>query len=176
MELAKAIGAEIISADSMQVYRYMDIGSAKITPQEMDGVSHHLVDVLDPREEFNVVRFQQMAKQAAADIWSRGNIPLVVGGTGFYIQALLYDIDFTETGEDEAFRRQMEQLAQEEGDEMLHEKLRQVDPESAAAIHFEIERGLFARWNIFTRPAKKFPLTMKRNDKRNLPTGLLILS
>ena len=94
--LAKAIGGEIISADSMQVYRHMDIGSAKITKEEMADVPHYLIDVLEPEEEFHVVRFQQMAKAAMADIYSRGKIPIIVGGTGFYIQALLYDIDFTE--------------------------------------------------------------------------------
>ena len=94
--LAKAVGGEIISADSMQVYKEMDIGSAKITPEEMEGVPHHLVDVLEPEEEFNVVRFQELAKEAMKGIYERGHIPIVVGGTGFYIQALLYDIDFTE--------------------------------------------------------------------------------
>ena len=97
--LAKAIGGEIISADSMQVYRHMDIGSAKITKEEMADVPHYLIDVLEPEEEFHVVRFQQMAKAAMTDIYSRGKIPIIVGGTGFYIQALLYDIDFTEMKE-----------------------------------------------------------------------------
>ena len=96
IRLAKETGGEIISADAMQVYRHMDIGSAKITKEEMEGVPHYLVNVLEPEEEFNVVRFQQMAKEAAERIWKKGKIPLVVGGTGFYIQALLYDIDFTE--------------------------------------------------------------------------------
>lgn len=92
--LAKAIGGEIISADSMQVYRHMDIGSAKILPEEMKGVKHYLIDVLNPEEEFNVAVFQKMAKDAMVEIYKRGRIPIVVGGTGFYIQALLYDIDF----------------------------------------------------------------------------------
>ena len=98
--LAKALNGEIISADSMQVYREMDIGSAKIRPEEMQGVKHYLVDVLEPDEEFHVVRFQQMAKQAMEEIYAKGKVPIVVGGTGFYIQALLYDIDFTESNED----------------------------------------------------------------------------
>ena len=134
--LAQAIGGEIISADSMQVYRSMDIGSAKIMPEEMQGIPHHLVDVLEPWEEFNVVRFQQMAKAACEEIWGRGHIPIVTGGTGFYIQALLYDIDFTENDEDTAFRTQMEQLAStEEGRNELYLRLKQVDPASAEAIH-----------------------------------------
>ena len=103
IRLAKETGGEIISADSMQVYRHMDIGSAKITKEEMEGVPHYLVDMLEPEEEFNVVRFQQMAEEAAERIWEKGKIPLVVGGTGFYIQALLYDIDFTENDRDESY-------------------------------------------------------------------------
>ncbi len=133
--LAKAIGGEIVSADSMQVYRGMDIGSAKITVEEMDGVSHHLVDVLEPWEEFHVVRFQELAKAACEEIWQRGHIPIVTGGTGFYIQALLYDIDFTENDEDTEFRRQMEELATREGGQVLYERLKEVDPASAEIIH-----------------------------------------
>ena len=133
--LAKAIGGEIISADSMQVYRHMDIGSAKITPEEMEGIHHYLIDVLEPDQEFNVVVFQELAKQAAAEIYSRGHIPIVAGGTGFYIQALVYDIDFTENDEDTAFRRTLEEQAKREGAEALYERLRAVDPESCESIH-----------------------------------------
>ena len=133
--LAKALNGEIISADSMQVYKYMDIGSAKIRPEEMQGVKHYLIDELEPDEEFHVVRFQQMAKAAMEEIYAKGKIPIVVGGTGFYIQALLYDIDFTESEEDTVYRRELENLAEEKGAEHLHEMLREVDPESATAIH-----------------------------------------
>ncbi len=135
VRLAKRINAEIISADSMQVYRYMDIGSAKIRPEEMDGVPHHLVDVLDPKEDFNVVRFQQMAKDAAREIWAKGRIPLVVGGTGFYIQALLYDIDFTENDGDIVYRQELEKIAREKGGEYLHTLLEAVDPQASTTIH-----------------------------------------
>ena len=135
IRLAKAIGAEIISADSMQVYRHMDIGSAKIRQEEMEGVPHYLIDVLEPEEEFNVVRFQQMAKAAAEEIYAKGKIPLVAGGTGFYIQALLYDIDFTDTTQDLNYRRELEQLVQEKGNEYLHEMLQKVDPKAAQEIH-----------------------------------------
>ena len=96
ISLAKSIGGEIISADSMQVYKYMDIGTAKIRPEEMDGVPHHLIDILEPDTAFNVAMFKDLAKNAVEDIYSRGHIPILVGGTGFYIQALLYDIDFSE--------------------------------------------------------------------------------
>ena len=133
--LAKALNGEIISADSMQVYKYMDIGSAKIRPEEMDGVKHYLVDVLEPDEEFHVVKFQQMAKEALEEIYAKGKVPIVVGGTGFYIQALLYDIDFTESNEDTSYREELEQLAKEHGVEYVHQMLKEVDPVSADTIH-----------------------------------------
>ena len=135
IRLAKAVGGEIISADSMQVYRHMDIGSAKIRPEEMEGVPHYLVDVLEPEEDFNVVRFQQMAKAAAEEIYARGRIPIAAGGTGFYIQALLYDIDFTENDGDSSFRRELEKTAEEKGGEYLHSLLQEADPEAALQIH-----------------------------------------
>lgn len=135
IHLAKAIGAEVISADSMQVYRHMDIGSAKIRKEEMEGVPHYLIDVLEPEEEFNVVRFQQMAKAAAEEIYAKGKIPLVAGGTGFYIQALLYDIDFTENDGDTSYRRFLEKAAEEKGGEYLHAMLREADPKAAEQIH-----------------------------------------
>lgn len=133
--LAKAVGGEIISADSMQVYRHMDIGSAKITADEMQGIPHYLVDVLEPEEAFNVVRFQGMAKAAMQKIYAGGHIPIVVGGTGFYIQALLYDIDFTENDSDFSYREELEQTAGDKGAEYLHSLLKQVDPEAAEQIH-----------------------------------------
>ena len=135
MELAKKINGAVISADSMQVYRHMDIGSAKITPEEMQGVTHYMIDELEPDEEFHVVRFVTMAKEYLKEIYADGKIPIIAGGTGFYIQALLYDIDFTEQQCDETYRRQLEDLAREHGAEYLHGILREVDPASAEAIH-----------------------------------------
>ena len=113
----------------------MDIGSAKIKKEEMEGVPHYLIDVLEPKEEFHVVRFQQMAKAAMETIYANGHIPIVVGGTGFYIQALLYDIDFTENEEDHAYRQELEALAKEQGAAYLHNMLQQVDEVSANEIH-----------------------------------------
>ena len=135
IQLAKRIGGAIISADSMQVYKYMDIGSAKVMPEEMEGVKHYLIDELDPSDEFNIVRFQQMAKEALNEIYANGQIPIVAGGTGFYIQALLYDIDFTHQDSDEAFRKKMADFAAEHGAEALHEKLKEIDPVSHETIH-----------------------------------------
>lgn len=135
VELAKKINGAVISADSMQVYRHMDIGSAKITPEEMQGVTHYMIDELEPDEEFHVVRFVTMAKEYLKEIYADGKIPIIAGGTGFYIQALLYDIDFTEQQCDETYRRQLEDLAREHGAKYLHGILREVDPASAEAIH-----------------------------------------
>lgn len=135
IELAKRIGGEIISADSMQVYRGMDIGSAKVTKEEMQGVPHYLIDEFEPWEEFHVVKFQEYAKRYIRQISEKGKIPILAGGTGFYIQAVLYDIDFTENGGDTNYRTFLQEIAREKGAQALHEMLRTVDPDSAQAIH-----------------------------------------
>ena len=135
IELAKRLGGEIISADSMQVYKYMNIGTDKISPDKMGGIRHHLIDFLEPTEDFNVFLFQKLVKEAIADISSRGKVPIIVGGTGFYIQAVLYDIDFTETDEDDSYRHILEERAKNEGVHALHEELRAVDPVSADMIY-----------------------------------------
>lgn len=135
IELAKRINGAVISADSMQVYKHMDIGSAKIMPEEMQGIKHYLIDEFEPDEEFHVVRFVERAKHCLEEIYADGKIPIIAGGTGFYIQALLYDIDFTEQEGDPAYRASLEQLAAKKGADYLHGMLRTVDPASADAIH-----------------------------------------
>lgn len=134
VRLARALDGEIISADSMQVYRHMDIGSAKIKKEEMGGISHHLIDILEPEEDFNVVLFQKLAKEAIDDITERRKVPILTGGTGFYIQSVLYDIDFTQTVENEALRSDLERLAEECGNEAVHDILKKADPGAAAQI------------------------------------------
>lgn len=133
--LAKAVNGEIISADSMQVYKAMDIGTAKISPEEMDGIPHYLISEFGPEEEFNVVKFQRYAKEYIRSIQEKGKTPILVGGTGFYIQAVLYDIDFTENESDTIYRQELEELAAEKGSEYLHGLLQELDPDSAKAIH-----------------------------------------
>lgn len=133
--LAKTVDGEIISADSMQVYRHMDIGSAKITKEEMQGVPHHMIDILEPWEPFNVAVFKEKCQQCLPGIYERGHIPIVTGGTGFYVQALLRDIDFTEEEGDGQYRAFLESLAARKGAEHIHKMLREVDPTSADAIH-----------------------------------------
>ncbi len=135
LSLAKDVKGSVISADSMQVYRGMDIGSAKIKPEQMQGIPHYLIDAIDPREEFHVARFQEMAKEAMEEIYEMGRIPILTGGTGFYIQAVLYDIDFTKEEEDTSYRSELEALAKEQGADALHGLLRQVDEEAAKSIH-----------------------------------------
>ena len=134
IELAKKVNGEMISADSMQVYRFMDIGTAKIMPEDMQGIKHYLIDVLEPTEDFNVVTFQQMAKQAMDEIYAKGKIPIVVGGTGFYIQALLYDTSFEETEESE-YRKELTAYYEQYGAHLLHERLKEIDPVSYETIH-----------------------------------------
>lgn len=135
IQLAQKIGGSIISADSMQVYRYMDIGSAKITPEERKGIPHYMIDELLPEEEFNIVRFQTLAKQYLAEIYAQGRIPMIVGGTGFYIQSVLYHIDFSKEEGSDSIRRELEEIAKSEGSKVLHQKLMEVDKESAKTIH-----------------------------------------
>ena len=135
IELAKAVNGEIISADSMQVYRYMDIGSAKIKKEETEGIPHHLIDILKPTEAFNVVIFQKLVKKAILEIYGRGKIPILTGGTGFYIQSVLYDIDFTENDENTVYREELLKLAEENGSSYLHDLLKEVDQKAAEEIH-----------------------------------------
>lgn len=167
--LAKAIGGEIISADSMQVYRHMDIGSAKITKEEMADVPHYLIDVLEPEEEFHVVRFQQMAKAAMADIYSRGKIPIIVGGTGFYIQALLYDIDFTENEGDSVYREKLEALAKEKGAAYLHGQLAMVDPKSAEKIHANNIKRVIRALEFYHQTGQKISEHNERERQKESP-------
>ncbi len=138
--LAKAVDGEIISADSMQVYEYMDIGSAKITREQMEGVPHHMIDILKPWEPFNVAVFKEKCTQCLEGVYERGHVPVVTGGTGFYIQALLKNIDFcpedgAESGEQRKYRAMLEETAADRGAEYLHAMLREKDPVSAQAIH-----------------------------------------
>lgn len=135
IKLAKKIGGEIISADSIQVYKYMDIGSAKVTTEEMDGINHYLIDELYPDEEFNIYYFKEKAKQYIYEIWNRGHIPIIAGGTGFYIQSVLYDVEFTKENDDGLIRKELTKLYEEKGASYMHNMLRQIDEESAMSIH-----------------------------------------
>lgn len=173
IRLAKAVGGGIISADSMQVYRHMDIGSAKVTKEEMDGIPHYLIDVLEPDEEFNVTVFQKMAKEAVEKIYSHGKIPIVAGGTGFYIQALLYDIDFTENGEDTSIREELEKLGEEMGAEYLHDKLREIDPASAMEIHPNNRKRVIRAIEYYRQTGERISEHNRRERQKDSPYDFL---
>ncbi|WP_346935283.1 tRNA (adenosine(37)-N6)-dimethylallyltransferase MiaA [Clostridium sp.] len=127
IDIAKELNGEIISSDSMQIYKKMDIGSAKISSEEMNGVKHHLIDFLDPSESFSVAEFSNLAKESIEGISSANHLPMLVGGTGLYINSLIYNYSFAETNKDEAYRKELEQLALDKGVDYVHEMLKEVD-------------------------------------------------
>lgn len=155
IDLAHAINGEIISADSMQIYRHMDIGSAKIRPEEMQGIKHYLVDILEPSEDFNIVLFQKYAKQAIAEIYAKGKIPIIVGGTGFYIQSVLYDINFQQSDENPALRNELEMIARQKGTRYLHDMLKECDEKAALEIHENNVKRVIRAIEFFKQTGKK---------------------
>lgn len=171
--LAKKLGGEVISADSMQVYRAMDIGSAKITKGEMLGVPHHLLDVADPTEAFDAARYQELAKGALADIYGRGHLPILCGGTGFYIQAVTRDINFTEGDADHQLRDELLAYANENGNEALLEKLRQMDPEAANVLHANNVKRVIRAIEYFTETGESICRHNEREAERPSPYNLL---
>jgi len=167
--LAKALGGEIISADSMQVYEYMDIGSAKITREEMQGVPHHMIDILKPWEPFNVAVFKEKCKECLPGIYGRGHIPIVTGGTGFYVQALLKDIDFQseDSAEDHGeYRAMLEKLAVSKGAEYLHQMLQEIDSPSAEAIHPNNVKRTIRALEYFYLTGEPISLHNERESKK----------
>ena len=169
INLAKAINGEIISADSMQIYKGMDIGTAKIMPEEMDGVTHHLIDVIDPTEDFHVVRFKEMVEAAIEEIYAKGKVPIICGGTGFYIQAILYDIDFTENEIDKSYRESLEKYAAEFGQEALHDKLKAIDPESAESIPAANVKRVIRAIEYYEQTGEKFSVHNATQKEKNSP-------
>ena len=169
IELAKRIGGEIISADSMQVYKHMDIGTDKISKEKMEGVPHHLIDILEPDELFNVFLFQKLVKEAIADIASRGKVPIIVGGTGFYIQAVLYDIDFTETDEDMTIRNELEERAANGEGQALFEELKAVDPKSAEIIHANNIKRVIRALEYYKKTGKPISEHNEEQHQRTSP-------
>ncbi len=172
VELARRIDGEVVSADSMQVYRHMDIGSAKITLEEMMGVPHHMIDVTDPKDAMDVARYAQMAKACVSDIHARGKVPILAGGTGFYIQAVTRDIDFEETEPDEKFRQSLVRYADEHGAEALHERLRAVDPEAAEEIHPNNLKRVIRALEYFEETGEQISRHNDMEKKRESPYDL----
>ncbi len=166
IQLAKEVNGEIISADSMQVYKNMNIGTAKVTKEEMCGIPHYLIDELMPEDEFNVTVFQKLAKQAAETIYAKGKIPIVAGGTGFYIQALLYDVDFAEDENDYSYRNELEELASEKGAEFLHQMLAGIDTEAAENIHANNVKRVIRALEYYHLTGKKISEHNKEQRKK----------
>ena len=171
IDLAEKIGGEIISGDSMQVYKYMDIGTAKATKEEMRDIPHYLVDELYPDEEYNVMLFQQKAKQYMEGIYSRGHIPIIVGGTGFYINALVYDNDFSEEEESE-IRKELYAVAENEGAAKLHAMLAEVDPEYAANIHHNNVKRVARALEYYRLTGEKMSEHNKNAKEKETPYNL----
>ena len=178
IELAKRINGEIISADSMQVYKFMDIGTAKATKEEMQGIKHYLIDEFMPDEDFNVMIFQQKAKEYMEEIYSKGKIPIIAGGTGFYINAVVNDNEFTETEEDNSLREKLYKDAQENGADYNHNKLKKVDPDYAATVHANNIKRVARALEYFYLTGQKFSEHNAEEKKKTSPynTSFIILN
>lgn len=173
--LAKEIKGEIISADSMQVYRSMDIGTAKPTQEEMGGIPHWMIDEIDPDEEFNVMIFQKMAKTYYEQILERGNMPIIVGGTGFYLQSVIYNIQFTQTNEDDTYRKQLEEIAAQGKKETLHRMLEAVDPDSAKIIHMNNIKKVIRALEYYEHAKEPISVHNEREKQRKSPYQLVYI-
>ena len=167
--LAKAVDGEIISADSMQVYKYMNIGTAKITEEEKCGIPHFLIDELEPNEEFNVTIFKNKVMGYIEDIKSRGKVPIIVGGTGFYIQSVIYDINFNEYGDDSNVRKKYEAMAETLGKSELHKKLALVDREYADSVSYNNVKKVVRALTFFEMTGEKLSEHNKRERERSSP-------
>lgn len=168
VRLAKELGAEIVNADSMQIYKYMDIGTAKPTVEEREGVPHHLIDIVNPDELFSVARYCECAKSAIDDIHSRGKTAVMVGGTGLYVDSLVNNIQFSETEPDEEYRQLLETEAHERGNECIYEKLKAIDPESAAKIAVQDTKRIIRALEVYHVTGKT--ITWHNEQSRSVPS------
>ncbi|MBZ4221511.1 tRNA (adenosine(37)-N6)-dimethylallyltransferase MiaA [Bacillus wiedmannii] len=168
IDLAKELNGEIISGDSMQIYRTMDIGTAKVTKEEMDGIPHYMVDIKNPEESFSVAEFQERVRKHIREITERGKLPIIVGGTGLYIQSVLFNYQFTDDAGDTIYREQMEKLALERGVEYVHKKLQEVDPESAERIHANNVRRVIRALEIFHTTGEKMSDQLEKQENELL--------
>ena len=167
IELAKLLDGEIISADSMQVYKYMDIGTAKPSAEEMQGIRHYLIDELLPNEKFNVVKFKELAEKYIEIILKKGKQPIIVGGTGLYISSLINNINFSETGSDWELRKQLDREAEEHGPVYIHDRLKLVDPASAANIHPNNVKRVIRALEVYHQTQK--PISYHNEKSRETP-------
>ncbi|MEH7463619.1 tRNA (adenosine(37)-N6)-dimethylallyltransferase MiaA [Bacillus thuringiensis] len=174
IELAKALNGEIISGDSMQIYRSMNIGTAKVTEEEMDGIPHYMIDIKNPEDAFSVAEFQELVRGHIADITSRGKLPIIVGGTGLYIQSVLYDYQFSDEPGDPVYRKQLEQVVEEHGVVYIHGKLEEVDPKSAKRIHPNNVRRVIRALEIFHTTGQKMSDQLEQQENELLYDVALI--
>ncbi len=165
IKLAEKLNGEIISADSMQIYKYMDIGSAKITKDEMKGIPHHLIDVVEPHEEFNVSSFKDLAEKSIKDIWNRGKLPIIAGGTGLYINSLIYNYDFTDADRDEKYREYLTKLAEDKGNEYVHSLLKDIDEESYEKLYPNDLKRVVRALEVYKITGKSISEYIKENEK-----------
>ena len=164
VDLAKKLNGEIISVDSMQIYKYMDIGSAKISKEEMGGIPHYLIDFVDPSKEFSVAEFKDLATEKIKDIQSRGKLPILVGGTGLYINSIICNMNFAESDKDEEYREELEKIANEHGNEYLHEMLKDIDLESYNSIHFNNRKRVIRALETYKLTGKPFSSFKAKNS------------
>lgn len=174
IRLASEYGAEIISGDSMQVYRGMDIGTAKVTPEEQKGVPHHLIDIHDPDYPFSVAEFQERSRKLITEIHDRGRLPFMVGGTGLYVESVCYDYQFSESGSDEEYREEQRLYAEKHGNEALWERLREVDPETAERLHPNDQRRIIRALEVFHLTGERLSEQLKVQKKQS-PYELCII-
>ena len=169
ISLAKALNGEVVSADSMQIYQYMNIGTAKPTVEEMDGVPHHLLDFVSPLEAFDVVQYQKMAMEVIEDIFARGKQPILCGGTGLYINSLIYNLSYGETEADPIFREKMAEEAALHGNEALHARLREVDPKAAETIHPNNVKRVIRALEVYETTGKRFSEQLEASRQNPAP-------
>ncbi|MCR1975778.1 tRNA (adenosine(37)-N6)-dimethylallyltransferase MiaA [Clostridium sporogenes] len=174
IKLAKKLNGEIISADSMQIYKYMNIGSAKITKEEMNGIPHHLIDVVAPHEEFNVASFKTLAEKCIKDIWSRGKLPIIAGGTGLYINSLIYNYDFTDADRDEDYREYLIRLSEDKGKEYVHSLLKDIDGKSYEKLYPNDLKRVVRALEVYKITGKSISEYTKENEKKlyNIPYNI----
>lgn len=168
IELAKILNGEIISADSMQIYKYMDIGTAKPAVDEMEGIKHYLIDEVLPSEEFNVVKYKELATKYIEEIFAKGKQPIIVGGTGLYISSLINNINFSETECDWELRETLQKEADEFGPQYIHDKLKSVDPVAAENIHPNNTKRVIRALEVYNQTEK--PLSYHNENSRSIPS------
>ncbi|KAF5053806.1 tRNA dimethylallyltransferase [bioreactor metagenome] len=159
IELAKKLGTEIISADSMQIYKGMDVGTAKIKTEEMQGIKHHMIDLVYPDENYSVSDFKREAEKNIDEIISRGKVPVIVGGSGLYVNSLIYDLDFSNAKSNEKLRDYYTYYHKEHGEDALYEKLKKIDPESAEKIHKNNVKRVIRALEVYDLTGRKFSET-----------------